>query len=345
MYKELIKKIKIVNKSKKKKVFYFGNTSKKESSRFYLTNIQENQKFIYFGAIIFNETSAIKIAKLIDGKVDLVLVDIEKKVISSSKNVNKCINIERSVKEEIKKTKIFTYKGNDLTVQASDTLINYIFLKDKRGVGAKKILVLGAGNIGFKLALKLVESGADVYLYRRNKKILKKLVFVINSVIPRATLARARTVNKLGDNLKKFDIILGTTNGKSLINSYHVDKIKKNAVVIDIGKGIFKREALIKAINKNIDLYRLDITPAYDGYLENVYSTEKINNFDLQKSKIFKKLRLVKKGILSSENTIIVDNVKTPKIVYGISDGYGSFKKSNMVKLKKIKTKLIKFNR
>ena len=40
MYNELIKKIKLINKSNKKKVFYFGNTNKKESSNFYLINIQ-----------------------------------------------------------------------------------------------------------------------------------------------------------------------------------------------------------------------------------------------------------------------------------------------------------------
>jgi len=159
-------------------------------------------------------------------------------------------------------------------------------------------------------------------------------------VKPKATEARARTVDKLGNDLKKFDVILGTTNGKSLINSYQVDSLTKNAVVIDIGKGIFKKEALIKAINKKIDLYRLDITPAYDGYLENIYSTEKVNNFDLEKSKIYKKLKLVKKGILSTENSIIVDNVKSPKIIYGISDGFGSFKKLNEKKLKNIKQKL-----
>jgi hypothetical protein len=343
MYKELIKKIKIINKSPKKKVFYFGNTSKKENSKFYLTNIQENRKFIYFGAIIFNNASASKIAKLIDGKVDYALVDTEKKVIS--KNRDDTINIERAVKEEIKITKIFTYKGNDLTVQACETLINYIFLKDLRGIGGKKILILGAGNVGFKLALKLVESGADVYLYRRNKEILKKMVSTINSVIPKATLAEAKIINKVKNDLKNFDIIIGTTNGKSIINVNQVNTFKKDVIIIDIGKGIFERKALIKAINKKINLYRLDVTPAYDGYLENIYSTEKINDFNLEKSKIYKKLKLVKRGVLSSENSIIVDNVDNPKKIYGISDGYGSFKQSNKKKIIEIKKKLKKIKK
>lgn len=342
MYKELIKKIKIINKSKKKKVFYFGNTTKKEAAKFYLTNIQENSKFIYFGAVIFNNKCASKIAKLIDGKVDFVLVDIEKKVISINKNDT--INIERSVKEGIKKTKIFTYKGNDLTVQAAETLINYLFLKDPKGVGGKKILILGAGNIGFKLALKLVESGADVYLYRRNKKILKIMALTINSVIPKATVAKAKIVNKVKKDLKIFDLILGTTNGKSIIDVNQVNTFKNNVTVIDIGKGIFKKKALMKAINKKINLYRLDVTPAYDGYLENVYSTEKLNNLNVKKSRIYKNLKLVKRGVLSPENSVIVDNVSFPKSIYGISDGYGSFKKSNKKKIIKIRKKLRKLN-
>lgn len=338
MYKELSKRIKQIQKSKKKKVFYFGNTAKKESNNFYLTNIQENNKFIYFGAVIFNNHAAQKIAKLVDGKVDLVLVDTEKKVFSKKKS--ELINIERSVKDELKKTKIFTYKGNDLTVQACETLINYILLRDPRGIGGKKILILGSGNIGYKLALKLVESGGSVFLYRRNKKILKNIVNTINYIRPKATIAKSKEVFKLNKNFSKYDIIIGTTNGNSLIKPFHVDTLKKNTVVIDIGKGIFEKKALLKAINKKIDLYRLDITPAYDGYLENIYSTEKINNFNLEKSKNFKKFHLVKRGILSQENSIIVDNVNTPKKIYGISNGYGGFKKINKNKINIINKKV-----
>ncbi len=338
MYKELIKRIKYIKKSKKKKVFYFGNTAKKENNNFYLTNIQENNKFIYFGAIIFNNQSAQKIAKLVDGKVDLVLVDIEKKVFSKKKP--ELINIERSIKDEIKKSKIFTYKGNDLTVQACETLINYILIKDPRGIGGKKILILGSGNIGFKIALKLVESGGSVFLYRRNKMVLRNLVDTINYIRPKATIAKSQGLTKLNKNLGNFDIIIGATNGRSLIKPFHVESFKKNIVIIDIGKGIFEKKALLKAVSKKIDLYRLDITPAYDGYLENIYSTEKINNFNLEKSKNFKKFNLVKRGILSPENSIIVDNVNSPKKIYGISNGYGGFKQINRYKIKILKKKV-----
>ena len=232
------------------------------------------------------------------------------------------------------------YKGNDLTVQACETLINYLFLKDPRGIGGKNILVLGCGNIGFKLSLKFVESGANVYLFRRNKKILKNIKDSINFIIPKATVAKAKVINDYGSNLNNFDIIICTTNGVPLLKKYHINKLKKNVVVIDIGKGIFEKQALNKAIKDEINLFRLDITPAYDGYLENIVSTKKINNTSLEKYNTYKKLKLAKRGILSSENSIIVDNVKNPKKIYGVSDGYGSFKKINKEKDIKIRNTL-----
>jgi hypothetical protein len=50
MILELKKRFRIIKKSKKIKVFYFGSTVKKESNNFYITEIKENKKFIYFGA-------------------------------------------------------------------------------------------------------------------------------------------------------------------------------------------------------------------------------------------------------------------------------------------------------
>ena len=75
MYDNLINTIKTINKSKKIRCFFFGSTVKKETSNFYISSIRENQKFIYGGAIIYSESSGKKIAKIVDGKVDFVLID------------------------------------------------------------------------------------------------------------------------------------------------------------------------------------------------------------------------------------------------------------------------------
>ena len=122
----------------------------------------------------------------------------------------------------------------------------------------------------------------------------------------------------------------------------HVKKLNSKVKIIDIGKGIIDKNALDLLLEKSIQVYRLDVTPAYDGYLENIYSTLKINDTKLKKSRKLKNFKLVKRGILSKENSIIVDDVNNPKIVYGISDGRGSFKKVSSKKISQIKKNLRK---
>ena len=339
LFADIKKKLRLLKKSNKKKVFYFGNTTKLERSKFYLTDIRQSRNFIYFGAIVYNDAIAKKIARIIDGKVDFALVDLEKKLLSKSKK--EIVNIERAVKDTLKATKLFTYKGNDLAVQACETLVNSLFMDDVRGIGGKKILILGAGNIGFKLGIKFVESGAEVFLYRRKKTILKKLSKTINLILPKGTVAKCHTINNYKKKLNEFDIIIGTTNGRSLINGNDLKKIDKK-IIIDVGKGILKKDALNKNTSKNSNIFRLDAGPAYDGYLENIYTTEKIYNKNELKIKNLGKYFLVKRGILGKEGSLIVDNVIKPKLFFGIADGIGGFKKTNKKKIQFLKKKFLK---
>ena len=90
-------------------------------------------------------------------------------------------------------TLVATYRGSDLALlslpkrkQVYPTLnlakkINYYDSQvrldnfnvrntfQSRDLSGKKILIIGVGNIGSKIALRLVETGANISLFRRNK--------------------------------------------------------------------------------------------------------------------------------------------------------------------------------
>ena len=57
--------------------------------------------------------------------------------------------------------------------------------------------LIGAGNIGIKLALKLLERGADVILCRRNVEVLEKVVEALNLIKSPNTIAKV-----IGENDK-----------------------------------------------------------------------------------------------------------------------------------------------
>ena len=163
---DFIQEIAIIGeKESKKTVFLIGNTAKIENSEFYLTPIRNYDQVVLSGAIVYSEEMARKIARKIDGIIDYVFVDAEKKISNKYSMSGEPGNIERSVKEIIKKSVLISYKSNDLTVDATDAFISEYFSKDIVGIGGKKIAIIGVGNIGSKLAQKLVERGANVILY------------------------------------------------------------------------------------------------------------------------------------------------------------------------------------
>ena len=316
----------IVKRTKQKKkisCFFIGNTKKKEEKNYYITPIRENERFVFSSCIVFNNSIAKKTAKILDGKVDYILVDTEKKIDPKNK-FSGLVNIERSVKDSVKNSKLRVYKANDLSVLSAETLVNNYFLKDKRGVGGKKVLIIGLGNIGFKISLKLVESGATVFLFRRNQNKLLNLKNAINNIKPSATVSKALILKKAPRNFKNYDIIVGSSDQASIINYNQIKGVSKNVLVIDIGKGNFSEEATRYLIQNKINIFRLDVTSSYFSYLDNLIYTEKMYD---KKNYIFKKntIKFVSQGIVGQKNDIIVDNVNNPKLIYGICDGKGNF--------------------
>ena len=211
------------------------------------------------GVIVFSEEQAIEITRVVDGKVDCVLVDAEK-VADVNSISGESSNIERAVREKVIKSTLWVYKGNDLSVEAVDSLLSYLLKDSLKGLGGMKIAIIGGGNFGSKLALKLVERAANVFLTRRDKEKLKTIVDAINLIKPRYTYAKVICTE---DNLiaaNKAEVLIGTTDGKAIISERMVQSLAKNAIIIDAGKGTLTVEAIKTAEKMDIPIYRLDIT-------------------------------------------------------------------------------------
>ena len=96
------------------------------------------------------------------------------------------------------------------------------------------------------------------YFLGVNSLFLKKIVLTLNSLIPKATVAKAKLVSKITE-LSKYDLIIGSTNGVSLLKKKHILKLKEGVNIIDIGKGLLEKEALKLAIKNYLDNPKLAI--------------------------------------------------------------------------------------
>jgi hypothetical protein len=319
---------------KKKSCFLIGTTKKKSNLDYYLTPYRESQKTIYSGAIIYGNRIAKKIAKKIDGNVNYIFIDIEKKI-TNEKDI--LTNIERATKGSIKKSIIKNYKPNDITVNSIENFIQDYFRKNLRGVGGKKILILGTGNIGSKIAIRLLESGANVYLFRRNKVKLKKISEVLNIIKPKHTKSKCKIINSNKLKFEDYDVIIGCSDNKIMFQK--IKRLFKKPLIIDVGKGVFAHSNLYELNKRNIPVFRLDIENSLSSFIDTSVDTE--NFFESSFVKKKNNFRLIKKGILGNYGDVIVDDVIKPKRIIGVCDKDGLLKNISIKEYKFLKKKII----
>ena len=328
----------IISKAKKKRkktCFLIGTTIKKNSQSFYLTPYRESQKTLYMGAIVYNNKAAEDIAKRIDGRVNYVFVDIEKKI---SNKMDILTNIERFTKKIITKSIIKNYKPNDITVNSLENFIQDYFREDLRGVGGKKILVVGAGNIGFKIALRLVESGGSVYLIRKNTAKLKIINNALNIIKPIYTKAMSRIVFKEDLKISNYDVIIGCADKK--VNFKKINDFKKQPLIIDVGKSMFSMKNIVQLSKKKVSVFRLDVENSLSSFIDSTISTEGF--FSSSFIKNHGKFRLIKKGVLGNIGDIIVDNVETPSRIIGVCGNEGLLKNLTIKEHNLLETKILR---
>ena len=328
---------KLAKKQKKKLAFLIGNTIKIERGNYYFTPPRITDKLVVFGIIVFKESIAIDACRFLDGKVDIIFADAEKKIFPEKNGAPG--NIERRVREEIKKSQIYIYKGNDLTVDSVDLIISQYFNKDLRGVAGKKIGIIGAGNIGSKIGLYLTELGAKVYLNRRNKKKLECIVSAINYLKPSNTKEKAVIADKISAS-KNSDVLIGSSDGKPVIDFKMVSLLKKNSIIIDAGKGTLTEDAIKIANMRKIEIFRVDIFPSLEGLISKTFSMEK-QIAKLLKKRIIEKINIYNTGKLGSYGDLIVDDIDKINIVYGVCDGKGDFLRKIPTKYNKLIKKII----
>lgn len=304
--------------------FCIGNTRKIDESGLYFSPVRKTSRLIAGSAIVYEVSQAVELARAVDGRVDYVLIDTEKKISNELFGPDNVGNVERAVREHVKHSRVLTYKGNDLTVDSIEHMVVQLLSTFPRGLGGKKAAIIGAGNIGSKLALKLVERGMNVSLIRRDKVKLEAIVNALNIIKPKETIAKITAGISNQSVAEGADLLVGLTDGIPVITRDMVDLLSPGGILLDGGKGCFDFHAIKRAEEKNIPIYRADIRPGFEGHIFMALETERIAECSMGRA-IFNGVQVVSGGLLAHLNEIIVDSVANPKAVFGVANGAGDF--------------------
>ena len=304
--------------------FCIGNTRKINDSGLYFSPLRRTSRLIAGSSIVYDVSQAVAVARAVDGMVDYVLVDTEKKISNELYGLDNVGNVERAVRETVKHSRVLTYKGNDLTVDSIENMIVQILSTYPRGLSGKRAAIIGAGNLGSKLALKLVERGMDVSLIRRDRVKLKAIVTALNIIKPAETIANVTAGEDNLSTAQGADLLVGLTHGTPVITIAMIDALAHGAVLLDGGKGCCEPEAILRAQEKDIPVYRADIRPGFEGHMGMILETKRIVEYALGRTE-FDAVPVVSGGLLARPNEVVVDSITDPHAVFGIANGLGDF--------------------
>ncbi|HCM43591.1 MAG: hypothetical protein UY39_C0001G0020 [Candidatus Kaiserbacteria bacterium GW2011_GWC2_49_12] len=305
--------------------FVIGNTSGVFGhGRFYPMPLRETHTLMYGGVIVRDVETAVKIARMVDGKVDYIVLDSEKKIEKIYYGKNDVGNMERHVRQEISRSKILTYKGNDMAVEAVDFLLGQVV----GDIGARQVAIIGFGNIGSKIALKLVERGVYVRAYRRDQKKLKAIVTGLNLIKSEHTISPITQAKSIEAACKDASVVIAAADSRGIIKEKHLKGLDRSLapILIDVGKGCFADSITKKG---NYSIYRIDVSMVQKHMFAALFETNRHYNGKSLGRRTIKNLglNLVSLGLLGKYGEIVVDDIYKPTIIIGVADGKGALMK------------------
>ncbi|PPA70131.1 hypothetical protein [Jeotgalibacillus proteolyticus] len=265
--------------------------------------------------LVISPENAKEVFSLLDHQVHYVFVDIESK---------KDIKLMEIARQTIRKARIVSYKPNDTTLEAADLFLRHYFKDDIEG---KNILIYGAGNLGSKLALRLAERGGCVFLNSRNEEKTKEIIKVLNYLLPKFTNNKINWVNLSAEPEVQLDCLISFTSSSHVIPPEFSRFLKEGALALDGGINNFTPQFILKAGERKIISYRLDVRAAFPHsvlflvpYIQEFYSAIQ------GEKKLNGRTRLVAGGVIGNEGDIVADRIQNPTQIVGVANGVGGLK-------------------
>lgn len=306
--------------------FCVGNTTKKSGDDYFFTPIRNTSLCVCGSVVIDRVLFAEILFRELDGQVDYFFVDTEKKISPELYTEHDAGNVERTARQIVKHTKVLTYKANDLVVDSIDAFLAQKYEGDERGVGGKKVAVVGLGNIGFKLALKLTERGAETHVVRRHTAKLRTMVDALNMAKPYGTIAKVFGTSKIEEAVLNADVVIGLTPGTQDVQPEMIELVKPNAILIDAGKGSFSPEAVSCAERRGLLVWRSNVQTSFEAQVVLLFKTEAFIKQSYGRRWV-EGVSIVSGGIVAKAGEFVVDNIYSPTEIYGLADGAGDFKR------------------
>lgn len=316
-------------KTAKQTIFVINISAIYDELNIILPYIYETSSYVMGSCEMTHKNKIIEVVKNIDGIVDFIIVDDEKK----KKDLK---DIFKIVKRIVKKSNVLTYKGNRTWIQGIENMVSSLW-GNLYGI---KIGIIGLNDVSIKLAISLSERGAKVFIYDRKKD--DGMIYAANKIkISNSPfeIQKIEDKKKFSENL---DLLIGLDR-KEKIDPQMIKNMNRDGIIVDAIFDSIRSDALDFAQNHNMRIFKVDGKAAMAGEMTTVLRTNNMLK-DTGESYIGS-IRIVSPTIIGRKGDIVVDSILKPTEVIGVADGRGlTLRNTNkyLELIKKVELEIIK---
>lgn len=203
-------------------------------------------------------------------------------------------------------------RPNDITVDAFEAVLVERFGNDLTGL---VVAVNGSGNLAFKFAQRIAESGCRVSLHGRDPRKVTLLVEAINAVLPLYSPHPVSREAPAGE----VRVLVSAVTAHHVVTHEWLPLLAAGALCLDVGINNLTPEFIQEAQARGHECARLDVRSAGDPLPAepNPFFTEVAGSRDIGGS------QMVAGGRMGKSGDVVVDQVVGPTRVIGVANGTG----------------------
>lgn len=209
------------------------------------------------------------------------------------------------------KATVMPIKPNDITVDAFQAVVGSKFGFDLTDL---RIAIVGTGNLGFKFALRLAELGAEVSLHGRDVEKARRLVEMLNRIVP------AYTRHVVSAGIKgPVDILASAVTAEHNIDIGWLPSLAPGALCVDVGINNLSPDFIVAAHRAGHTCMRLDVRSAGDPLpaISNTFFTDVLGR------RLIDDVPVVAGGYIGYRGEVVLDEIAAPTRVVGVANGTG----------------------
>ena len=163
----------------------------------------------------------------------------------------------------------------------------------------------------------------------------------LNLIKPECVTTKIQLYSDAVQASSMADVLVGASNGSPIIDEKIVKNLRRDCLIVDLGKNNLTANAIKIATECSMNIFRTDVTPAIESFVYELLKTQ-----DIFKRSYGKKdlgfCNIVGGGYFGRHGDIVVDSIDNPIRVLGVAEGNGLLKqvlnaadKDNIKRLKK----------